>query len=134
MFDQGFELAATVPPTPERVIDVGGHFQNAQEVLGEMAPNMGVVTVEKVAINAVMAGCKPEYLPVLAATEAILTDDYNIHGVMATTMGASPCVYVNGPIRHRIGMNMGLGALGQGNRATHELPRFAVADPQHWWR
>ena len=66
-----------------------------------------------------MAGCKPEYLPVvLAAVEAILTDDYDIHGVMATTMGASPVIVVNGPIRERIGMNMGLGALGQGNRAN----------------
>ena len=71
-----------------------------------------------------MAGCKPEYLPVvLAATEAILTDDYNIHGVMATTMGASPVLVVNGPIRHRIGMNMGLGALGQGNRANATIGR-----------
>ena len=126
MFDQGFsDGLPLVPPTPERVIEMlAGTSKDAQEVLGEMAPHMGVVTVEKVAINAVMAGCKPEYLPVvLAATEAILTDDYNIHGVMATTMGASPVLVVNGPIRHRIGMNMGLGALGQGNRANATIGR-----------
>ncbi|HCG70846.1 MAG TPA: thiol-disulfide oxidoreductase, partial [Gammaproteobacteria bacterium] len=65
-----------------------------------------------------------EYLPVvIAATEAILTDDFNIHGVMATTMGASPVLVVNGPIRQRIGMNMGLGALGQGNRANATIGR-----------
>ena len=103
---------------------LAGTSRDAQEVLGEMAPNMGVVTVEKVAINSVMGGCKPAYLPVvLAATEAILTDDYNIHGVMATTMGASPVLVVNGPIRHRIGMNMGLGSLGQGNRANLTIGR-----------
>ena len=55
---------------------LAGTSRDAQEVLGEMAPNMGVVTVEKIAINSVMAGCNPAYLPVvLAATEAILTDD-----------------------------------------------------------
>ncbi|MAK70228.1 MAG: thiol-disulfide oxidoreductase [Halieaceae bacterium] len=126
MFDQGFsDGLPLVPPTPERVLAMlAGTSRDAQEVLGEMAPNMGTVTVEKVAINSVMAGCKPEYLPVvLAATEAILTDDYNIHGVMATTMGASPVLVVNGPIRHRIGMNMGLGSLGQGNRANLTIGR-----------
>ena len=126
MFDQGFsDGLPLVPPTPERVLAMlSGTKRDAQEVLGEMAPNMGEVTIEKVAINAVMAGCKPEYLPVvLAAVEAILTDDYNIHGVMATTMGASPVIVVNGPIRERIGMNMGLGALGQGNRANATIGR-----------
>lgn len=126
MFDQGFsDGLPLVPPTPERVLAMlSGTARDSQEVLGEMAPNLGVVTVEKVAINAVMAGCKPEYLPVvLAAVEAILTDDYNIHGVMATTMGASPVIVVNGPIRHRIGMNMGMSALGQGNRANATIGR-----------
>jgi len=80
--------------------------------------------VEKVAINSVMAGCKPEYLPVvLTALEAVCTDEFNIHGVMATTMGASPLMVVNGPIRHRLGMNMKLGALGQGNRANATIGR-----------
>ena len=72
---------------------------------------MGVATVEKIAINAVMAGCKPEYLPVvIAAVEAVCTEAFNIHGVTATTMGAAPVMIVNGPIREKIGMNSGLGA------------------------
>ena len=71
-----------------------------------------------------MAGCRPEYLPVvLAAIEAVCTDAFNIHGVMATTMGASPVMVVNGPIRERIGMNMKLSALGQGNRANATIGR-----------
>ncbi|MGE0626091.1 MAG: peroxiredoxin family protein [Pseudomonadales bacterium] len=126
MFDQGFsDGLPLVPPTPERVLRMlSGTVRDPQEVLGVMPPNMGEVTVEKLAINAVMAGCRPEYLPVvIAATEAILTEAYNIHGVMATTMGASPVLVVNGPIRERIGMNMKLGALGQGNRANATIGR-----------
>lgn len=85
---------------------------------------MAPATVEKVAINAVMAGCRPEYLPVvIAALEAVCTDEFNIHGVNATTMGASPVLVVNGPIRHRIGMNMKLAALGTGNRANATIGR-----------
>ena len=71
-----------------------------------------------------MAGCRPEYLPVvIAALEAACTDRFNAHGVMSTTMGASPVMVVNGPIRHRLGMNMKLGALGQGNRANATIGR-----------
>lgn len=126
MFDQGFsDGLPVIPPTPERVVRMlAGTTRDAQEVIAIMPPNMGEVTVEKIAINCVMAGCKPEYLPVvIAAVEAVCTDDFNIHGVMATTMGASPVMVVNGPIRHRIGMNMGIGALGQGNRANATIGR-----------
>ena len=126
MFDQGFsDGLPLVPPTPERVIRMlAGTSRDPQEIVAAVPPNMGEATVEKVAINAVMAGCKPEYLPVvLAAVEAVCTEQYNIHGVMATTMGASPVLVVNGPIRHRLGMNMGLGALGQGNRANATIGR-----------
>jgi hypothetical protein len=85
---------------------------------------MAPATVEKIAINAVMAGCRPDYLPVvIAAVEAVCTDEFNIHGVTATTMGASPVMVVNGPIRHRIGMNMKLSALGVGNRANATIGR-----------
>ena len=126
MFDQGFsDGLPLVPPTPERVMRMlSGTRRSAQDVIARMPPNMGEATIEKVAINAVMAGCKPEYLPVvIAAVEAICTDEFNIHGVMATTMGASPVLVVNGPIRERIGMNSGLGALGSGNRANATIGR-----------
>ena len=126
MFDQGFsDGLPLVPPTPERVMRMlSGTERDPQEVIATMPPNMGEATVEKVAINAVMAGCKPEYLPlILTAVEAVCTDEYNIHGVMATTMGASPVIVVNGPIRERLGMNMKLGALGQGNRANSTIGR-----------
>ncbi len=126
MFDQGFsDGLPLVPPTPERVLRMlGGTQRDPQEVLAVMPPNMGEVTVEKVAINAVMAGCKPEYMPVInTVVQAICTNEYNVHGVMATTMGASPVIVVNGPIREQIGLNMKLGALGQGNRANATIGR-----------
>ena len=126
MFDQGFsDGLPLVPPTPERVMRMlAGTRRDAQEVLAVMPPNMAEVTVEKVAINAVMAGCKPEYMPVInTIVQAICTDAYNIHGVMATTMGASPVIVVNGPVRERLSMNMKLGALGQGNRANATIGR-----------
>jgi len=126
MFDQGFtDGLPVVPPTPERVLRMlEGTKRDAQNVIALLPPNMGEATVEKIAINAVMAGCKPEYLPVvIAALEAMATDEFNIHGVMATTMGAAPVLVVNGPIREKIGMNMKMGALGQGNRANATIGR-----------
>ena len=126
MFDQGFsDGLPVVPPTPERVLRMlSGTKRAANDVIAIMPPNMGEATVEKIAINAVMAGCKPEYLPVvIAALEAVCTDEFNIHGVMATTMGASPVLVVNGPIRERLGMNSGLMALGTGNRANATIGR-----------
>jgi hypothetical protein len=71
-----------------------------------------------------MAGCKPEYLPVvLAAVEAVLDEKFAMHGVLATTMFVGPVVIVNGPVRRRIGMNAKGNALGQGNRANGSIGR-----------
>ena len=126
LFDQGFtDGLPVVPPTPERVLRMlGGTRRDSQEVVAEIPPNYAPATVEKIAINAVLAGCKPEYLPVVIATiEAICNKTFNIHGVNATTMGASPVMIVNGPIRERVGMNMGLGVLGQGSRANAAIGR-----------
>ena len=126
LFDQGFtDGLPVVPPTPERVLRMlGGTRRDPQSVVVTIPPNMAPATVEKIAVNAVLAGCKPEHLPVvIAALEAVCTDEFNIHGVMATTMGASPVMIVNGPIRHRLGLNMRLGALGQGNRANAAIGR-----------
>lgn len=126
MYAQGFsDGLPLIPPTPERVARMlSGTQRDSQEVIATVAPNMGEASVEKIAINAVMAGALPEYLPVIiAAVEAACTEEFNIHGVMATTMGASPVMVVNGPIRQRIGMNMKLSALGQGNRANATIGR-----------
>jgi hypothetical protein len=87
-------------------------------------PNNVECTVEKVAINAVMAGCKPEYMPVvLAAVEAACMDEFGMHGLLATTYFSGPVVIVNGPVAKAIGMNSGVNALGQGNRANATIGR-----------
>ncbi len=126
LFEQGLtDGLPVVPPTPERVLRMlSGTRRGAQEVAAVVPPNLAPATVEKVAINAVMAGCRPEYLPVvIAALEAICTDEFNLHGVLATTYFPTPVIIVNGPIRARIGMNAGINCLGQGNRANAAIGR-----------
>lgn len=114
-----------VPPTPERVVRMlAGTARDASEVVANVPPDLVECTVEKAAVNAVMAGCRPEYLPVvLTALEAACTAEFNIHGVLATTWAAGPVLVVNGPLARRIGMNSGVNALGQGSRANATIGR-----------
>ncbi len=126
MFDRGWsDGLPLVPPTERRVLAMlEGTERSPDEVVAEVPPDLAPCTVEKVAINAVMAGCRPEYLPVvLAAVEAACTDAFNIHGLLATTMPAGPVIVVNGPIRRAIGMNSGKNVFGQGNRANSTIGR-----------
>jgi hypothetical protein len=114
-----------VPPTPDLTLCMlQGTRRAPEEIVAVVPPDYVECTVEKVAINAVMAGCRPEYLPVvLAAVEAACTEEFNIHGVLATTYFVGPVVIVNGPIARAIGMNAGVNALGQGNRANATIGR-----------
>jgi hypothetical protein len=114
-----------VPPTVERVARMcAGTTRRPDEIVAVVPPDLVECTVEKVAINAVLAGCRPEYLPVvLAAVEAACTDEFNIHGLLATTWFSGPLVIVNGPVARAIGMNSGVNALGQGNRANATIGR-----------
>ncbi len=126
LYDRGFtDGLPVVPPTPERVLRMlQGTTRAAHEVVAIVPPDLVEVTVEKVAINAVMAGCLPEYLPwVLAALEAVCTDEFNIHGVLATTMPVGPVIVCNGPGTRAIGMNAAGNVLGQGNRANMTIGR-----------
>jgi len=125
-FERGWSDGLPVtPPTDERVIRMlSGTSRKPQEVVGLIPPNLAECTVEKVAINAVMAGCKPEYMPVVLATiEAALMPQFAMHGLLCTTYFSGPLVIVNGPVAKRIGMNSGLNALGQGNRANATIGR-----------
>jgi hypothetical protein len=126
MFDRGWsDGLPLVPPTEERVLRMlSATSRDPQEVIGLVPSDLAPATVEKIAINAVMAGCKPEYLPVvLAAVEAVLDEPFAMHGVLATTMFVGPVLVVNGPVRRRIGMNARGNALGQGNRANATIGR-----------
>lgn len=125
-FDRGWsDGLPVVPPTPVRVARMlQGTSRPPEEIIGKIPPNLTECTVEKVAINAVLAGCKPEYLPVvLTAVEAALIDEFCMHGLLATTWFSSPVVIVNGPIARAVGMNSGGNALGQGNRANATIGR-----------
>jgi hypothetical protein len=125
-FDRGWtDGLPVVPPTAARVLRMlAGTSRRADELLGLMPPDLAPSTVEKVAINAVMAGCKPEVMPlVLAAVEAALIDEFGLHGILCTTMFAGPLVIVNGPLGRAVGVNSGVNALGQGHRANASIGR-----------
>ena len=126
MFHRGWsDGLPVVPPTEARVLRMlEGTPRDPSEVVAVVPPSLVECTVEKVAVNAVMAGCAPEHLPVvIAALEAVCTDEFNMHGVLATTMSVGPVLVVNGPVAERIGMNSGLNSLGQGNRANSTIGR-----------
>jgi hypothetical protein len=125
-YDRGWsDGLPVVPPTEARVMRMlAGTTRPPDEVVAVMPPDLVECTVEKVAVNAVLAGCRPEYLPVvLAAVEAACTEEFNAHGLLATTYAAGPVVVVNGPARKAVGLNSGGNALGQGNRANATIGR-----------
>ncbi len=114
-----------IPPTEELVLEMleacplsGSH------ILGRIPPRDSSVTVEKVAINAVMAGCKPDYMPVvLAAVGAVLQPQFNVGSVSTTTGGAAPAIIVSGPVASRLGLHGGTAVLGSGHRANATIGR-----------
>lgn len=126
MYERGWsDGLPLVPPTAQRVQRMlEGTSRSPGEIVANVPPNLIDCTIEKAAVNAVMAGCRPEYFPiVLAAVSAVCTDTFNMHGLLATTMPVAPVLVVNGPIAKRIGMNTGLNVLGQGNRANSTIGR-----------
>ena len=125
-YDRGWsDGLPVVPPTDLRLARMlAGTSRPATDIIGAIPPNLIKCSVEKVAINAVLAGCRPEYLPVVLATvEAALKPEFSMHGLLATLWFSGPVVIVNGPVTKRIGMNSGGNALGQGNRANATIGR-----------
>jgi hypothetical protein len=114
-----------VPPTPARVAEMlAGSDLEPRASLGAMPPRWGETTIAKIAVNAVMAGCKPEYFPVVvAAVKAILARPFNLYGVQGTTNPASPVLIVNGPIAREIEINARGNLFGPGFRANATIGR-----------
>ena len=115
-----------VPPTRDRVerMLTGAPQRSRDELIGTLGPCYGEATIEKVAINAVMAGCKPEYFPVvLAGVETLCDERLCAHGMNVTLFSASPWAIINGPVRLQIGLNCGHNALGHGFRANATIGR-----------
>lgn len=120
----GFPL---IPPTPKAVSEALRHTKrDAQEVVAVLEPSFGVATVERIAINAVLAGCKPEYLPILiAAVQAISQPGFMLRDASVSTAAKAPLLLINGPIVGRLGINSGVCALGPGapSRANTAIGR-----------
>jgi hypothetical protein len=114
-----------IPPTRDRVeAAVAASGRPAGELIALVSPNSGRATVEKIAINAVMAGCRPEYLPVvIAGVEAMCDEAFDLHGVSATTNLHSPLFIINGPVRKSLDVNCGAGVFGPGWRANATIGR-----------
>jgi hypothetical protein len=114
-----------VLPTPRRVEALITHVgRDPQESLGPVPPMGGAATVEKLAINAVMGGCRPEHFPVvLAAMEALLDPAHNLNGVSQTTHMCVSLVIVNGPIARALNFNSRDGVFGNGYRANAAVGR-----------
>jgi hypothetical protein len=127
-----------IPPTPERVEwMLGGTSFPRSKVIGKVLPKQGVATVEKIAINAVMAGAKPEYLPVIiAAVEAFTDNSYDQRHVLLSAGSFGLMIVVSGPIAKEIGMQSGVGFLGHGWRANNTIGRairLATMNIGHTW-
>ena len=114
-----------IPPTEASVEQMlAATARPRDQVVGTLPPRQGEATVERIAINAVMAGCRPEYLPVVIATvEAVADPLFNLDGIQATTHPVAPMVVVNGPIASRLGIQSGYGCFGPTFRANAAIGR-----------
>jgi len=114
-----------VPPTEEAVNwMLAGTTGEPSDIIASIPPRWAEATVEKIAVNAVMAGCLPEYMPlIIAAIEALCEKPVNLYGVQATTHPVAPLLIVNGPIARKLNINGGSGAFGPGWRANATIGR-----------
>jgi hypothetical protein len=125
-YEQGWtDGLPIIPATPESVeAFVAASGRKADDVIAILPPRKGRATVEVVAINAIMAGCRPEYMGVLiAAIEAVMDPSYPLEFMQVTTNPMTPFLLVNGPIRQKLEINYGTGCLGPGWRANATIGR-----------
>ncbi|HTK93902.1 MAG TPA: thioredoxin, partial [Verrucomicrobiae bacterium] len=125
-YERGWTDGLPVVPPSEQSISamLAGAALKGDETIGEIEERGVVVSAEKLAINAVMAGCRPEYLPVVvAAIRSLCHPQFAYHGPASSTGGSAMVTIVNGPVAQRIGMNSGNNAFGQGTRANATIGR-----------
>lgn len=114
-----------VPPTPDRV----GRFlaaagEDPDTVLGVLAPELREITITAIAVNGVMAGCRPEYMPVLVAVARCLTDPRFRQQDLTSSFGLEPLIVVSGPVVGQLGFNSGTGAMRAGRQANTSIGRY----------
>src|SRR5690349_15672698 len=114
-----------VPPTAERVGRVLAFCDRPlNEPIAKIAPRYGEATPLRLAANAVMAGCRPQYFPLyMLAIEAMCEEPFNLYGVQATTHLCAPLVIVNGPVAQELAINSGHNAFGPGTRSNATIGR-----------
>lgn len=125
-YEKGWTDGLPVYPPTERAVKAMLRFTDRKpdDVVAVLPPRNGAATVEKIAINAVMAGCRPEYLPVLTtAVEAIAQPEYNLYGRQTTTHPGAHLLIINGPIRKELDVNCRDNVFGQGWRANATMGR-----------
>lgn len=125
-WEQGWTDGLPVVPPTESLVSqmLAGYGGDPAHSLGVLEPRMGRATLEKLAINAVMAGCRPEHFPVVvAAVKAALHREFNLAGNAATTGGAAQVLIVNGPIANELGINGDAACFGPGSRANASIGR-----------
>lgn len=120
-WSDGFPLVAPSEDAVERFVET---CRGDNEPFPAMPPRRVIPTFQGIAANAVMAGCRAEYFPlVVAAVRAVLNPEYNLHGTLATTHPCAPGLMVNGPLRGQLGINCTSNCFGQGNRANATIGR-----------
>lgn len=125
-WEQGWTDGLPVVPPTEPLVRamLAAYGGEPQTSLGIMQPNSSKVTLEKLAINAVLAGCQPEYFPVVvAAVKAALRQEFNLAGNAATMGGAAQVLIANGPIAQELGINGDAACFGPGSRANAAIGR-----------
>ncbi|MGY8961704.1 MAG: hypothetical protein ACKVKG_19675 [Alphaproteobacteria bacterium] len=120
-WSDGFPLVAPTEAIVERFVAT---CRGDNTPFPAMSPRRVIPTLQSIAANAVMAGCRAEYFPVVvAAVRAVLNPVYNLHGTLATTHPCAPLIIVNGPLRNHLGVNCGGNCFGQGNQANATIGR-----------
>ncbi len=120
-WSDGLPLAMPTEAAVQRFVEAA---TGDNETFAPISPRQVVPTIRSLAANAVMAGCKPEYFPVvLAGLRSVLKPEYNLHGTLATTHPCAQLMLVNGPLRQALDINCGTNCFGQGRRANASIGR-----------
>jgi len=120
-WSDGFPLCMPLKEDVDRFVETA---RGDNEPIPPISPRRVIPTLQTLAANAVMAGCRPEYFPaVLAATRAVLKPAYNLHGSLATTHSCAPMLLFNGPIRESLDINCSSNCFGQGRQANATIGR-----------
>jgi hypothetical protein len=125
-YDNGWTDGLPIIPATAAAVQefVAASGRAREEIIGILPPRKGEATVEVIAVNAIMAGCRPEYMPViLAAIEGLSDPNFSLELMQVTTNPMCPLLVINGPVRKRLDVNSGIGCLGPGWRANATIGR-----------